>query len=545
MKKQLVSVFYSCIILLCLAALPRVAVLDIIALPGIDASVVVPVTETIMEEVVGARAYVVLDRAYVEQVLKEMEFELSGLVGDTQAAKAGQFLGADYVVAGKVQMIGDAYFLVAKLIEVRSGVIVAQASEQGEGKLSTLLGMSRQVGRKLVAGSPISPLEPAMREESAAKAGSAIAAPVTTDPAPAEAGPRRFAAGFLMGGTAKYDDVAVVAGINRLKAKHAAWLDLIVAEEVTEETCAAEIDRLVETEKCDIVISVESSFAEELKRAAARYPNIIFQCDGGSWDDSVPENYGVIGLNESKHWYLEGLVAGSLSSSGKIGLLSESVDREPWWRQTINAFALGVKAANPKAQILVDFRPAGHWENQESDVAAARALVAKGCDFIWGINSPQLAWALEELAKGGQKARAFLGDFSYTLAPAVVVSGPMRDVAVLHEKSLIALRDGNWKSEAYYPTEASSFGGGGMAFNPAFLSELQAKKIKTPDRGTLPLLELLELRRSQIASGQFEPFTGPIKDQKGATRLQAGVRADWKVLESIDWFVDNVKTTGL
>jgi TolB-like protein len=55
------------------------------------------------------------------------------MVSDTDAAQAGQYPGADYVITGKVQVLGDAYFLVAKMIEVRTGIIVSQATEQGEG----------------------------------------------------------------------------------------------------------------------------------------------------------------------------------------------------------------------------------------------------------------------------------------------------------------------------------------------------------------------------------------------------------------------------
>ncbi len=69
------------------------------------------------------------------------------------------------------------------------------------------------------------------------------------------------------------------------------------------------------------------------------------------------------------------------------------------------------------------------------------------------------------------------------------------------------------------------FGGAGEPFNPAFLGELRAKKVKTPDLGELPLLEFLVKRATQILSGEYEPFTGPIKDQKGKLRLPAGVRA--------------------
>jgi hypothetical protein len=46
-----------------LPGLPKVAVLDIIPRAKIDASVIVPITESLMEEVVSVRAYIVLDRA--------------------------------------------------------------------------------------------------------------------------------------------------------------------------------------------------------------------------------------------------------------------------------------------------------------------------------------------------------------------------------------------------------------------------------------------------------------------------------------------------
>jgi diguanylate cyclase (GGDEF)-like protein len=39
-------------------------------------------------------------------------------------------------------------------------------------------------------------------------------------------------------------------------------------------------------------------------------------------------------------------------------------------------------------------------------------------------------------------------------------------------------------------------------------------------------LDLVDKRTAQFQSGEFDPFTGPIKDQKGKLRLPAGLRAD-------------------
>jgi hypothetical protein len=88
-----------------LPALPKVAVLDAVIPEKMDRSVVVPITDKIAEEIVKALQYSVLDRANIEQVLKEKEFQVSGMVPDSEIKQAGKYLGADYVVVVRVSVI--------------------------------------------------------------------------------------------------------------------------------------------------------------------------------------------------------------------------------------------------------------------------------------------------------------------------------------------------------------------------------------------------------------------------------------------------------
>ncbi len=526
MKKLCLPLFLSCLSLTFLSALPKVAVLDIIAQKGIDASVIVPVTESIMEEVVGTRAYMVLDRAYVAQILKEQEFNLSAMVNDTQATQAGQFLGADYVVTGKVQLLGDSYFLVAKMIEVRTGVIVAQSSEQGAGKLTALLDMAHAVGRKIVSGSPISPLTPG------------LSPPVGSAPA---TGPKRIKAGFVTLLGMNDSDQTIILGIKRIQAKHKDWLDTVVVDRVTAESAPSALDRLADADSCDIIFMCNWGFQDQCREAAARHPHVKFQNMGGDLDTERFPNMGVYGVNDISHSYVEGLVAGALSSSAKIAYLSESAAQGSWVYQMANYFALGVKAANPKATVFVHFLPENHWDVRGTQTSAAKSLIAKGCDFFGGVDGDEVMETLNASAVSGKRVRMYQKDLSYKRKPNVIVSGPIRDFLYLYEKPLLALKEGAWKSEAFYPAQASKFGGGEIAFNPAFLEELRSKKIKTPDMGVLGLLDLINKREQQIDDGDFEPFTGPVKDQKGKIRLPEGIRAEWSFFENMDWFVDNVK----
>jgi hypothetical protein len=131
---------------------PKVAVLDTIVPQSMDQSVVIPTTEKIIERLVVSGRFTVLDRANIESVLKEREFQLSGMVTDQDVVKAGKYLGADFVVVAKAQKVSDTYFISAKMINIKTGVIANQTSAQAEGKLSMLIDLAEEVGDVLSGG---------------------------------------------------------------------------------------------------------------------------------------------------------------------------------------------------------------------------------------------------------------------------------------------------------------------------------------------------------------------------------------------------------
>jgi hypothetical protein len=131
---------------------PKVAVLDAMIPQNMDPSVIVPATEKIIERLVVSGRFTVLDRANIESVLKEREFQVSGMVNDQDVVTAGKYLGADFVVVAKISKVGDTYFISAKMINIKTGVIANQTSAQGEGKISTLIDLSGQVGEVLSGG---------------------------------------------------------------------------------------------------------------------------------------------------------------------------------------------------------------------------------------------------------------------------------------------------------------------------------------------------------------------------------------------------------
>jgi TolB-like protein len=134
-------------------AIPQVAVLDAVVPDDMDDSVIIPITDKICEELVNSGKYMVLDRAAVEQVLREKEFQLSsGLVRTEEIRKAGEYLGADYVVAARASKVGSTFFLSARMIDVKTGAITAQTSVEQQGTIDVLLQIAKAAGARLAGG---------------------------------------------------------------------------------------------------------------------------------------------------------------------------------------------------------------------------------------------------------------------------------------------------------------------------------------------------------------------------------------------------------
>lgn len=187
MKKALVLVLaLVCIGTVMAAAAPKVAVLDAVLSERMDPNVAIGVTEKISEELVSSGRFTVLDRTTVGQSLKEIEFQMSGMVSDEQIKKAGEQLntrlGAAYVVVARVSQVGDTYFVTAKMIDIKTGEITAQASAEQEGKISVTLKIAQAVGKKLAGGVKEPAQEPAPvtvveKKPVAAPAAAAVQAP--------------------------------------------------------------------------------------------------------------------------------------------------------------------------------------------------------------------------------------------------------------------------------------------------------------------------------------------------------------------------------
>jgi basic membrane protein A and related proteins len=124
---------------------------------------------------------------------------------------------------------------------------------------------------------------------------------------------------------------------------------------------------------------VGESFGMEaaVRQVAREIPTTVFLM-ASSGRPQAP-NYNVFDNHIHEASYLSGLVAGGMSTSGRIGLVAGFA--VPEVNRLMNAFMAGAREINPKARFLVQFIDS--WFDPAKARATALAMVDQGADVLY------------------------------------------------------------------------------------------------------------------------------------------------------------------
>jgi basic membrane protein A len=327
------------------------------------------------------------------------------------------------------------------------------------------------------------------------------------------------------------------------------WLETVYAEAVPEADVERFLDRFIVEENCDVVFTTSFGFMDGTIAAATKYPDKIFFHNSGF---KRAPNSGNYFADFYQLYYLNGLMAGALTQSGKVGYVG--AHPIPEVVRHINAFTLGVQEVNPQA--TVDVRWLFAWYDPAKAREAAEALIAVGVDTLaFTEDSPTVLQVGQEYTERGQPVYTF-SHYSpmEEFGPDSSVSGQLVDWGILYEDMLAKVYLGiydntNLENVDYWwlMREKAALLGGSFEhpINPKFVDALKAAKVTDPMLGELSVYDLVMKRTEQMTDPAmlFDPFTGPIKDQDGTERAPAGQRLSIGELLVMDWFVEgNVGT---
>lgn len=108
------------------------------------------VTEALTSKIQNRGRFRIMERSQMETILGEQGFQSSGVCDNsTCAVEIGKLLSIDKLVVGSMGKLGSSYMLNARLVEVGTGEIIANSSQQIKGDLSNLSTVMDQVATEL------------------------------------------------------------------------------------------------------------------------------------------------------------------------------------------------------------------------------------------------------------------------------------------------------------------------------------------------------------------------------------------------------------
>ena len=172
----------------------RVAILDFENISGIAkydglGKAMSSMLITDIEANVSPKRLQLVERAQIQKILKEQNFQASSAVDKTSSVKAGKLLGVKYLLVGDIYLLNDVLVINARLTDTETGDI--KFSKKQEGKLVGWLNLKTNIAKELATSIAMPFTEPNIPDKEVAVAtittfGNAVAAKDNGDLSKAE-----------------------------------------------------------------------------------------------------------------------------------------------------------------------------------------------------------------------------------------------------------------------------------------------------------------------------------------------------------------------
>jgi basic membrane protein A and related proteins len=287
-------------------------------------------------------------------------------------------------------------------------------------------------------------------------------------------------------------------------------------EAVPEGADAERVMRDLAAQGHPLIFATSFGYLEPALRVAADLPALKIEHAGGY---KTAPNLNTYNARFYEGRWLAGWLAGKASTTGVAGYVAGFP--VPEVVQGINAFTLGMQAANPKATVRVLWL--NTWFDPPKEREAALALINAGADVLTHHSgSPAVPQAAEEK---GVKLIAYQSDMR-AHAPRAQLAAVTADWSGYYTRVAQSVMAGTWQARPVW---------GGMKDGMVKLTAVSP---------ALPaaVRKELALREKQLLAGKAGPFIGRLMDQTGRVRHERGALGD-EAIARMDWFVQGVSGT--
>ena len=263
-----------------------------------------------------------------------------------------------------------------------------------------------------------------------------------------------------------------------------------------------------------LIFATSFGFMDAVMATAAKFPDVKFEHATGY---KRADNVATYDARFYEGRAVMGTIAGRMTKSNKIGYIGSFPIPEVI--QGINASFIHAKKVNPNVEMKVVW--AYSWFDPAKEADAAAALIAEGVDVIL-----QHTDSTAPLAKAQEAGAIGFGQASDMAAfkPSPRVSAIIDNWAPYYIKRVGAVLDGSWKSEGVW------LGIGDGEVEIGEITEAVPADVKAE----------AEALKAKIASGEYHPFTGPLKKQDGSDWLAEGQTATDEELSQMNFYVEGI-----
>ncbi|GIV19640.1 MAG: hypothetical protein KatS3mg023_1391 [Armatimonadota bacterium] len=121
------------------------------------------IAETLGTDLAKSERITLVERAQLGQALRELRLQSTGLTEPAQARRVGKLVGADAIIVGSFYTHGDQIVINARVVDVRTGKVMAGGAENVRGKINNLHALLGDLANRLhlrLTGQELASVEP-------------------------------------------------------------------------------------------------------------------------------------------------------------------------------------------------------------------------------------------------------------------------------------------------------------------------------------------------------------------------------------------------
>ena len=286
-------------------------------------------------------------------------------------------------------------------------------------------------------------------------------------------------------------------------------------ESVAEGADAERVITRLAREGNKLIFTTSFGYMNPTLKVAKKFPDVKFEHASGY---KRAKNVGTYFNRVYEGRYLTGMVAGMMTKSNLLGYVASFPIPEVI--RGINAFTLGARSVNPKAEVKVVW--VSSWYDPGKESEAANTMINMGVDVI-----------TQHTDSGGPIGAAE--------RKGIYAIGYHSDMSVYSKKAHLTATEHNWGP--HYVTKAQAVLDGTWQSEDVWggLSD-NALDLSTHHKGTpMHVRVLVDHAKNLITMGKLHPFAGPINNQSGKLKVPAGKAMSDGEMLGMKWYVEGVQ----